>query len=206
MEKKKKNILLRIISNTYVKNILLMVVILVLLVVITLFGLKKYTKHDEFVIVPDVKGLQEEEAAGILKSNTLSYEISDSIFLAEGKPGAIIEQIPKEDLKVKKGRTVFLIVQAKEQQMIKIPSLQDYSQRQAEAQLNALGFNKITITEAPSRYKGIVLSIEYKGRKIEADQKVPKGAPLKMIIGSGGGESETDSVPTDTNVETPFFE
>lgn len=183
-----------------------MVVILVLLVVITLFGLKKYTKHDEFVIVPDVKGLQEEEAAGILKSNTLSYEISDSIFLAEGKPGAIIEQIPKEDLKVKKGRTVFLIVQAKEQQMIKIPSLQDYSQRQAEAQLNALGFNKITITEAPSRYKGIVLSIEYKGRKIEADQKVPKGAPLKMIIGSGGGESETDSVPTDTNVETPFFE
>ncbi len=184
-----------------------MVVILVLLVVITLFGLKKYTKHDEFVIVPDVKGLQEEEAAGILKSNALSYEISDSIFLAEGKPGAIIEQIPKEELKVKKGRTVFLIVQAKEQQMIKIPSLQDYSQRQAEAQLNALGFNKITIAEAPSRYKGIVLSIEYKGRKIEADQKVPKGAPLKMIIGSGGGESDSDSVQTDnTNVETPFFE
>lgn len=192
MEKKKKGIVSKIIFNPYVKNISLMILIVILLVIVTLFGLDKYTKHDEFVIVPNIKGLQEEEAAGILKSNTLSYEVTDSIFLTDGKPGAIIEQTPEEDSKVKKGRTIYLVLQAKSQQMVKIPSLQDFSQRQAEAQLSALGFNKITISEAPSRYKGIVLSIEYKGRKVEADQKIPKGAPLKMTIGSGTGEDSLD--------------
>jgi len=185
-----------------------MIVVLILLIVLTLFALSKYTKHDEYVVVPNIKGLQEGEASEILKSNTLGYEITDSIFLADGKPGAIIEQIPSEDSKVKKGRTIFVIVQAKSQQMVKIPALQDYSQRQAEAQLNALGFNNITISEAPSRYRGIVLSIEYKGKKIEADQKIPKGAPLRMVIGSGGGEEEDSlSDPADnTRIENSFFE
>ena len=183
-----------------------MVVILVVLVIITLFGLDKYTKHDEFIIVPNIKGLQEEEAAGILKSNQLTYQISDSIFLADGKPGAIIEQTPKEDLKVKKGRTIFLTVQAKEQQMVKMPSLQDYSQRQAEAQLNALGFTKITVKEAPSRYKGIVLAIEYNGKEVRADERIPKGAPLRMVIGSGGGDNENTDGETNTSTDNSFFE
>lgn len=203
---KKKNIISGIISNPYVRNILLMIVVIVLLVVLALFGLNRYTKHDEFVVVPNIKGLQEEEAAGILKSNTLNYEITDSIFLADGKPGAITEQVPGEDSKVKKGRTIFLTVQAKGRQMIKIPALQDFSQRQAEAQLNALGFNKITISEAPSRYRGIVLSIEYQGKKIEADQKIPKGAPLRMIVGSGGGEDPLSDSEDNTRVENSFFE
>ena len=203
---KKENILIRLLKNIYVKNILLIFLTGIVLIVFVLFFLNIYTKHDQSVNVPAVKGLQVEEAGGILTSSNLQYEIIDSIFQTGGTPGAIIEQIPKEQSKVKQGRTVFLIIQAKGVQMVPIPELKDYSRRQAEAQLNSLGFDKIIIDEVPSAYAGIVISLSYKGQEIKPNQKIPKGSPLRMTVGAGG-EPLDDSIPdTENNIEGTFFE
>lgn len=203
---KKENILIRLLKNIYVKNILLIFLTGIVLIVFVLFFLNIYTKHDQSVNVPAVKGLQVEEAGGILTSSNLQYEIIDSIFQTGGTPGAIIEQIPKEQSKVKQGRTVFLIIQAKGVQMVPIPELKDYSRRQAEAQLNSLGFDKIIIDEVPSAYAGIVISLSYKGQEIKPNQKIPKGSPLRMTVGAGG-EPLDDSIPdTKNNIEGTFFE
>lgn len=201
----KKNIVQKFLSSIYVKNILLMVVILFIIIAIVLFALNIYTKHNESVTVPSVKGLQVEEAGSILKSATLQYQIVDSIFVAGGIPGAVIEQTPKPESKVKEGRTVFLTIQAKGIQMVAIPELKDYSRRQAEAQLNSLGFDKIIVDEVPSAYAGIVISISYKGKELSANQKIPKGSTLRMTVGAGG-ESYQDSIPDmDTNIDESFF-
>ncbi len=201
----KKNVVSRFISNIYVKNILLMIIVSCVLVAIVLFILNVYTRHNESVDVPAVKGLQIEEARGILNSASLECEVVDSIFVTGGIPGAVIEQTPKEASKVKEGRTVFLTIQAKGVQMVAIPELKDYSRRQAEAQLNSLGFNKIVIDEVPSAYAGIVISISYKGKELSPNQKVPKGATLRMTVGAGG-ESGLDSIPEqETNIDESFF-
>lgn len=205
---KKQNVILRFLTNIYVKNILLMLVVSAVLVFIVLMALKSYTKHNESITVPQVKGLQMEEAINILQSSDLRYEVIDSIFQTGGTPGAILEQIPKENSNVKKGRTIFLTVQAKSVQMIAIPELTDYSRRQAEAQLNSLGFTKITIDEVPSAYKGLVISVSYQGKVITRGQKIPKGAPLKLTVGAGG-ENPEDSITNQTEtqgVEESFFE
>lgn len=204
---KKKNIIQQILSNIIIKNILLIIIVAVALVVIVLVGLNSYTRHGEFIKVPSVKGLQVEEANGILKASGLSYEISDSLYQNNGTPGAIIEQTPKENSNIKSGRTVFLTIQAKGQQMIPIPELKDYTTRQAQAQLNSLGFKNILIEEVPSAYAGIVISVSYKGKELSPNQKVPKGAPLKMIVGAGG-EIITDSIPPveDINIEESFLD
>lgn len=202
----KKSTVQRLLSNIYVKNILLMVAASIILIAVVLFILNIYTKHDESVTVPGVKGLQIEEARGILKSASLQCEIVDSIFVTGGIPGAVIEQTPKEQSKVKDGRTVFLTIQAKGIQMVAIPELKDYSRRQAEAQLNSLGFDKIIVNEVPSAYAGIVISLSYKGKQLTSNQKVPKGATLQMTVGAGG-ESYQDSIPEDgTNIDESFFE
>lgn len=193
-------------TNVYVKNLLLMVVVFLALVAIVLIALKFYTKQNESVSVPPIKGLQVEEAAGILKASSLGYEVIDSLFVAGGIPGAIVEQIPKEESSVKRGRIIFLVVQAKNVQMVAIPELKDFSQRQAEAQLNSLGFTNIVVAEVPSQYRGIVVSIEYKGRPLSAGQKVPKGSTLRLLVGSGGAESQSDENQEEINVEKPFFE
>lgn len=203
----KKNIIKRLLSNVYVKNILLILVVFVVLIFCVLFGLHIYTKHNESITVPSVKGLQVEEAASILNAAHLEYDIIDSIYQTGGVPGAILEQVPKADSKVKKGRSIYLQIQAKNQQLVEIPSLEDYSQRQAEAQLNALGFNKIVIDEVPSAYKGIVLSISYKGKTLTPKQKVPKGAVLRMTVGAGGViENDSTSEEEEPVIDKSFFE
>lgn len=206
---KKENIILRLLKNIYVKNVLMMIGAFVGLVIIVLFLLNFYTKHNESITVPTVKGLQVQEAAGILESSDLRYEISDSIFQAEGAPGSIIEQIPKEQSKVKKGRTVFLVIKAKGVQLVSVPELKDYSRRQAEAQLASLGFNKVTIQEVPAAYKGLVISISYRGKQLTPNQKIPKGSPLVMTVGAGGDISEGDSISEQSDsqdIEKSFFE
>ena len=206
---KKENIILRLLKNIYVKNVLMMIGVFVGLVIIVLFLLNFYTKHNESITVPTVKGLQVQEAAGILESSDLRYEISDSIFQAEGAPGSIIEQIPKEQSKVKKGRTVFLVIKAKSVQLVSVPELKDYSRRQAEAQLASLGFNKVTIQEVPAAYKGLVISISYRGKQLTPNQKIPKGSPLVMTVGAGGDISEGDSISEQSDsqdIEKSFFE
>ena len=206
---KKEDIILRLLKNIYFKNLLLMAGAVVVLVVIVLVILNFYTKHNESITVPTVKGLQVQEASGILSSSDLKYEISDSIYQAEGAPGSIIEQIPKEQSKVKKGRTVFLVIKAKSEQMVAVPELKDYSRRQAEAQLNSLGFSKITIQEVPAAYKGLVISVSYKGKQLTPNQKIPKGAALQMTVGAGGETSEDDSISDQTDsqdIEKSFFE
>jgi len=203
---KKKNIVVRFLTSIYVRNILLMAIIFVVLVAIVLVALNIYTKHNESITVPSVKGLQIEDAKGILTAANLHYEISDSIFQPGGIPGAIIEQIPKGEAKVKEGRTIYLTIQAKGVQMIPIPELKDFSRRQALAQLNSLGFDKIIIDEVPSAYAGIVVSVSYKGNILTPNQRVPKGSTLKMTVGAGGEEPE-DSIPTsDVKIEDSFFE
>jgi beta-lactam-binding protein with PASTA domain len=202
----KKSFVSRFLTNIYVKNILLMIVAGLVLVIIVLFFLNRYSKHDESIIVPAVKGLQVEDAEGILKAANLQYEVVDSIFTTGGVPGAITEQTPKEQSKVKEGRTIFLTIQAKGIQMVAIPELKDYSRRQAEAQLNSLGFNQIIMDEVPSAYAGIVISVSYKGKTLSPNQKIPKGSTLRMTVGAGG-EALEDSIPNaDTNVDESFFQ
>lgn len=58
--------------------------------------------------------------------------------------------------------------------MIAIPELKDVSRRQAEAQLNSLGFTRITIEEVPAAYKGLVISVSYRGKNIVLGQKFQK--------------------------------
>ncbi|MDU1890565.1 MAG: PASTA domain-containing protein [Dysgonomonas sp.] len=205
---KKDNIVLRFFKNIYVRNIALMIIIFLALVAIVLVTLTFYTRHNEAINVPAVKGLQMEDASSIINAADLKYEVIDSMYQTGGVPGAIIEQIPKENSKVKKGRTIYLKVQAKGVQMVAIPDLKDYSRRQAEGQLNSLGFDKITIEEVTSPYKGLVVSLSYKGRMLTPGQKIPKGAPLKMVVGAGGEEID-DSIPeieTNQNIENSFFE
>jgi beta-lactam-binding protein with PASTA domain len=203
---------MKIISNKYVKHLLLISLVFILVVAGVLMWLNVYTKHSQSVTVPPLKGLQIDEAAAILQSAGLSYEVVDSIFERRSIPGAVLEQVPKENSKVKEGRLIYLIVQAKTEQLVALPDLTDYSQRQAEALLNALGFTNIWIEEVPSEYRGLVQSVEYKGVHVYAGRKVPKGSLLRIKVGDGslgysdyasegGDESESENAAPEYGID-----
>lgn len=220
MTKKDKNILAKLLTNKYIKTIVLMMLIGCALIAVTLYWLNIYTKHGESITVPSVRGLQENEAGDILKKSDLKYEVIDSLFLTDGTPGAVVEQTPEENSKVKKGRTIYIRIQAKGVQMITIPNLRDQSQRQAISTLRSLGFSNISIDEVSSAYKGLVIDVLHKNKSLEANSKVPKGDPITLTVGAGGevlidsiidyipshGELPENSPRQNSNIDNSFFD
>lgn len=174
-----------IFGNSILKNLLLIIASGVLLIVFTLLFLNVYTRHGQNVIVPKLEGLQVSEAKKILRSQGLRAEVIDSIYKREGVPGAIIDQSPKPNNKVKEGRAIYVTIYSKNPQQIAVPSLVDYSERQAVALLNSMGFNQLSIEQIPSEYAGLVMAVQYRGKTLTAEEKIPAGSPLKLVVGSG---------------------
>ncbi len=171
--------------NSITKNILLIIATGFILLFLTLLLLNLYTHYNKSVDVPQVKGLQLKEAQVLLKSQGLKLVVVDSLYDKNAIPGAIIEQVPSANSRTKEGREVFLTIYATSAPELIIPGLVDYSYRQAEALLKSMGFEQIAIQEVPSEYKGLVKAVEYRGRALQPDEKVPSGAPLTLVVGSG---------------------
>lgn len=195
MEKSDSGFVHKLLTNVYIRNIFLMVLIFVALILLTMFGLNLYTRHGNSVEVPNLKGLQVNEALAILESAGLRYEIIDSLYEKKGVPGAVLDQVQKPKSRVKSGRVIYLVVQARGKQMIAVPDVEDNSYRQAESLLSALGFKNIAKEVVPSAYKDLVFSVSYRGKDLKSGEKVPVDALLTLKVGAGSGiEEEGDSL------------
>ncbi len=200
----KENFFKKIFANKIFVNVLIMILAFALLIVFTLIGLNLYTRHNQSIVVPNVKGLQIKEASSFLSSAGLKYEVVDSVYRRGGTPGAIVDQVPKASSQVKVGRTIFLTVQAFGQQMISVPDLTDYSQRQAISLLEAMGFTNIQIEEVYSEYKDLVISVQYNNKTLQKGQKVPLDALVRLQVGNGMTQPTVDSLaPQQAEEQTP---
>ncbi|WP_278623351.1 PASTA domain-containing protein [Parabacteroides gordonii] len=182
------NFFVKLIKNPYVLNLLLAVIVACGLIYGTLKWLDKYTRHNEAVVVPDVKGLRVEEAAEFFKNNNLRYNVIDSVFSKDVSPGAIVELVPSAGSKVKEGRIVFITVNAMTSQMATIPEVEDLSFRQAYALLRARGFENVEIEYVPGDFKDLAVSVDLRGRTLNKGEHVPLTAPLVLKVSSGEAE------------------
>lgn len=154
------------------------------IIMATLVFLHIYTRQNKSVKVPQLKGLQLKEAEVLLKSKGLDFSVNDSIYDKNAIPGAIIEQVPAGNSTTKEGRKVLLSIYSTNPPELKVPELKDYSLRQAEALLLSMGFTQLAIEEVPSEHDDLVEGIEYRGRKLGPEEKIPAGSPLTIIVGS----------------------
>lgn len=182
----------RLLSDSILFNVIAIGVVGVLLVIITLLFLNIYTRHGHNIEVPDLKGLQAKEAEVMLRSKGLTLEVVDSIFKSDAVPGSIIDQTPKASNKVKEGRSIYITIHSYNPQQISIPDLVDYSSRQALSLLNSIGFANVRVVEMPAQYSGLVISVEYRGRKLMADDMVPLGHPLTLVVGKTEDQDTTE--------------
>lgn len=191
-----KDFLIKCIKNPYIFNLLLAVVVSCALIYGALKWLDSYTRHNEAVVVPDVKGLKVEEAEEFFVNNNLRYNVIDSVFSKSVKPGAIVELVPSAGSKVKEGRIVFITVNALTSQMGTIPEVEDLSFRQAYALLRARGFEKVEIEYVPGTYKDLAVAVIAGGRNLQKGDHVPLTASLILRVSSGEEEiMPDDSLP-----------
>ena len=191
-----RNWAIKCIKNSFVWNFLLMIVVGCALIYGTLAWLDYYTRHNEAVIVPDVKGLSMNEAKSFFDNTGLRYNVIDSVFSNDVNPGAIVEVVPEPGSKVKEGRIVFVTINALTAQMAIIPEVADLSFRQAYALLRSLGFKNIEVKFVPGDYKDLAVGVERNAQMINRGERVPLASTLTLIISNG--EKEIDSLSLDS--------
>ena len=180
-------------------NLLVMAVIAFAVPYATLRWLDSYTNHNIAYEVPDVRGMQLEEAVAALKESKLDYSVTEYKYKDGAEKDEVLEQRPLANAKVKEGRKIALVLNTTEKPRQGIPPVIDNSSlREAEFRLKAAGF----IVEAVDTIKGErewVYELRYKGRKLENGTAIPRGSKVTLVIGSG------DDISADTVRLGPNF-
>lgn len=190
--------LARLIKHPIVVSLILMIVVTVGLFYGVLSWLNTYTRHNQAVVVPDVKGMKLEVAAPFFENNHLRYNVIDSVFSKDVAPGAIVEIVPNVGSKVKEGRILFVTINALTSQMATIPDIEDQSFRQAYALLRARGFNSVEIEYVAGEYKDLAVAVESNGRVLTKGEHVALTAPLVLKVSSGDPNFTPDSLALDS--------
>ena len=187
-------------------NILVMAVLTVLTITVTFRWLNTYTRHGQYISVPDVTGMTEEEAESALSTWKLKAEVTDFQYDKDMEPGAVIKQQPVAGAHVKDGRTIYLTLNSGKEPMRVIPDVADNSSlRAAESKLRIEGFR---LTD-PIRIDGDldwVYEIRHQGSTVAAGTELPEGSLLTIVVGNGNnvkGAEESDSTMI---VEYDFFD
>jgi Uncharacterized protein conserved in bacteria len=185
-------------KHPIIVNLLLAVVAVILLIWITLSWLDNYTRHGEVVTVPkEVIGLSVSEAAGLLSQNELNYEVSDSIYAKNAKPGTVQKIFPTEGNTVKKGRTIQLTVYSTHPPLLVVPNVEDMSQRNATSLLKTIGFENINTKMVNGLYKDLVVGLEVKGKEVLPGSRYHLDTPITILV-SSGNQREEYTIPTDS--------
>ncbi len=177
-------------SKLFLWQLLLAVVAIIVILTGVTWSLSSYTRHGQTIQVPQLEGYTEAQIKDQIENLGLNYVIMDSMFRLDIKPGAIIDQYPKGGKKVKKGRKIFLTINAYSREMTPMPQLVDYSLRNAQVVIESVGLKVGNITYEPSDYNDLVLGQIVDGRPIKQGTKIPKGTTVDLVVGSGkGGKS-----------------
>jgi beta-lactam-binding protein with PASTA domain len=175
-------------------NIFLMIIVVVLLCVGLKFGLDIYTHHGEGIQVPNLKGMQYEEARRLLEDDGLRIEVSDSGYNKLLPADCILAQTPGHIDKVKSGHVIYVTVNSPHSPMVALPDIIDNSSvREATAKLTAIGF-RLLEPQLVRGEKDWVYGVVSRGRKLFAGDRVPVDVPLMLQIGDGKYDEGTGSV------------
>ena len=95
------------------KNFFIAAIIVAVLIVGAVKWLGSFTHHGEEVVVPTITGLYVEEAQILAGNEGLTIQVIDSTYSKKEPLGTIVEQNPRAESNAKRGRTVYVIVNAK---------------------------------------------------------------------------------------------
>lgn len=180
-----------IFSKIFLKHLGLAVIIVVGLVMVLLLWLNIYTRHGQSRTVPDFYGKSLEETSKLARKGRVKIQVVDSVYTSLVPKGSVAEQNPKPGFKVKKWRTVTVIINAFRPEMVAMPDLVDLPLRQAIAVLEGAGLTAGTKRYKPDQSINMVLEQYYNGRKVAPNDSIQKGSPIDLVLGKGLSNQRT---------------
>lgn len=173
------------------KQVILISIIFFILISVTFFMLDLYTLHGEEYAVPDFTNKTLQEIKQSEYGKKFRFEVIDSIYSKQVKRGAVVEQNPPPDFKVKINRTIFLTMNAFTPEMVRMPNVVDVSLIQAKSDLQTYGLKINKLKYIASDFKHLILEQLHNGKKIEPGTKIVKGSEIDLVVGYGDDEDLT---------------
>ncbi len=188
-----------------------MLAVLIVIGVGVNFGIDFYTHHGESIAVPNILHKTYEDAEQMLDNAGLEMEVTDTGYVKNLPPGAILEQSPAAGEHVKSGHVVYVTINSDHSPMVTIPDVIDNSSlREAMAKLTAMGF-KLGDPQFIPGEQDWVYGILVKGRHVTAGDKVSIEETLIIQVGNGKRDSSTavdyidptmeEEIPVDANAD-----
>ena len=173
-------------SDSIVKHLFASSITVFIIFYFVFISVKIYTKHNRYIEVPSLSGLNIEDANKILKKKKLKFEVLDSSkYFSETPVNFILSQIPDAGEFVKKNRKIYLNVNPSDYQKVSIPNIIQITKRNAESILNALGFEVSSFQYVDNIGMDMVLEVLYNGEKMNIGDAIARGSKLELILGNG---------------------
>lgn len=195
---------MKILQNKTFRFWAVQVTLAIVFIGLVMFGSLKYldfwTRHDEFILVPDLNNKPLSEVQELLSKQELRYEVLDSAPYNPKIPKfAVVGQTPAPNEKVKRDRKIYLTLNPSNYKKVTVPRVIQVTYRSAEATLKAVGLSVGKITYVDNMGKDMVLKMFYKGKEIQPGDMLSKKSSIDLECGNGRDPlAPADFYSTDT--------
>jgi len=172
-------------SKDFLKQLVIAIVLAIVLLSSTFMMLNIYTQHGDSFPLPDFKKLSLQQSQQLAEQHDITLEVTDSVYQDNWPKGTVVKHNPPAGFHVKQGRTVFLTMNARSAEMVKMPNVVGLSHRSAKATLNNSGLKIGKLIHVPDIAVNNVLKQKVDGEEIKPGQTIPKGTQIDLVLGKG---------------------
>ena len=177
-------------SKKFLKHFLISLGITAILLWITFYSLSWYTKHSDYIVVPDFRGQIISDVMQGDRFSDFKFAINDSIFDPDKPKGSILSQDPYPGSRVKHDRMVYLTIVSLIPEKTSMPDLKDLSLRQAQSMLESSGLKPGKLIFIKSFDEDAVQNQLFENKMIAPGTKIEKGSVIDLQLGMGAKASE----------------
>ncbi|MCX6287457.1 MAG: PASTA domain-containing protein [Bacteroidetes bacterium] len=177
-------------SKRFLKHFLISIGITAFLLWVTFYSLSWYTKHSDYIVVPDFRGQIISDVIQVDKFGDFKFAINDSIFDPDKPKGAILSQDPYPGSRVKHNRMVYLTIVSIIPENTAMPDLKDLSLRQAQSLLESSGLKLGKLIFIKSFDEDAVQNQLFGNKVIAPGTRLEKGSVIDLQVGMGAKASE----------------
>ena len=185
----------RLRSNRLARNLAAIAVVLLVLAVAAHLIMQAGTRHGARRTVPDFAGIRLAEAERLAAANGLKLHINDSLFVPAYEGGVVLDQLPREGVEVKPGRTVYITINAFRQKRVPVPYVAGRSLRQAKNMLEIAGLEIAELVYRPDLATNYVLAEFFERDSITETSTVEAEIGSGITLHVGVEEEKLTAVP-----------
>ena len=174
-----------IFSKLFLVNLAIATALAIPAVVGLYFWLDYQTEHGITVETPDLTGLRMNELEAMADTLEVELVVVDSVYSEDFPRGTVADQDPKPGSSVKRGRKIYLTVNALLPKQVVVPDVKNLSLRQAKAVLESVGLRLGGLKYQPDIAKNAVLEQKINGRTVKKGTLAFSGTVVDLVLGDG---------------------